>query len=192
MEEKNVLTEGEEKKSVIQEILEDIVLIAVVILAVQIITNYIGIFSIVDGESMSPTLHDKEYLWVDKLSYHLSDPERFDVVIFPVDYDTEEKHLVKRVIGLPGETIYIDEKGSIYINDEVLVEGYGKEVIDENKRGRASNKITLGQGQYFVLGDNRNNSSDSRSLDVGNVYRDDILGRVLMRLYPFQRIGLIK
>ena len=172
--------------------MEYIVWLAAVILAVQFLTRYVGVFSVVDGASMEPTLYHQEYLWVDKVEYHLSDPERFDVIIFPVMYDGEEKHYVKRIIGLPGETVQIDEKGVIYINGEVLQEGYGKEVISYYNRFRAEQPITLGEDEYFVLGDNRNNSSDSRTSIVGNVKREDIVGRVAFCLWPFDKIGVIK
>lgn len=184
--------ENEEKKPLIQELVEFIVWLAAVILAVQFITRYVGVFSVVDGESMEPTLYHQEYLWVDKIDYHLSDPERFDVIIFPVTYGGEEKHYVKRIIGMPGETIYIDEKGMIYVDGEVLEEGYGKEVISHYNRFRAEEPITLGDDEYFVLGDNRNNSSDSRTSIVGNVKRSDIVGRVAVCLWPFDKIGVVK
>lgn len=184
--------EEEEKKPFIQELVEYIVWFAAVVLAVQFITRYVGVPSVVDGASMEPTLYHKEYLWVDKVEYHFSDPERFDVIIFPVNYGGEEKHYVKRIIGLPGETIQIDEKGVIYINGEVLKEGYGKEVISHYNRFRAEEPITLGEDEYFVLGDNRNNSSDSRTSIVGNVKRDDIVGRVAVCLWPFDKIGIVK
>lgn len=184
--------ENLEKKSLVREIVEYIVWLAAVIVAVQVITRYIGVFSVVDGESMEPTLYDKEYLWVDKLDYHLSDPERFDVVIFPVEYTGETRHFVKRIIGLPGETVYIDEKGSIYIDDQILPDPYGKEVIAEYNRYRAAEPITLGPDEYFVLGDNRNHSSDSRVDTVGNVKRSEIIGRVAVCLWPFDKIGVVK
>ena len=159
--------ENEEKKPLIQELVEFIVWLAAVILAVQFITRYVGVFSVVDGESMEPTLYHQEYLWVDKIDYHLSDPERFDVIIFPVTYGGEEKHYVKRIIGMPGETIYIDEKGMIYVDGEVLEEGYGKEVISHYNRFRAEEPITLEDDEYFVLGDNRATSMDSRNSQIG-------------------------
>ena len=187
-----VIEDNEEKKPLIQEIIEYIVWLAAVFLTVQFLTRYVGVPSIVDGASMEPTLYDKEYLWVDKVEYHLSDPERFDVIIFPVVYGGEKKHYVKRIIALPGETIQIDEKGVIYINGEVLQEGYGKEVISYYNRFRAEQPITLGEDEYFVLGDNRNNSSDSRTSIVGNVKREDIVGRVAVCLWPFDKIGVVK
>lgn len=183
---------AESRKALIKEILSYVVWLAAVFIAVQVITNFIGVFSVVDGESMEPTLYDKEYLWVDKFDYLISEPERFDVVIFPVEYVGETRHFVKRIIGLPGETVYIDEEGVIYINDQVLEEGYGKEVIAPYTRQRAAQPITLGEDEYFVLGDNRNHSSDSRYESVGNIKRENILGRVSFCLWPFDKIGKVE
>ena len=95
---------------------------------------------------------------------------------------------IKRVIGLPGETVRIDNQGDIYINDELLEEDYGREVIEDP--GIAEDGITLGADEYFVLGDNRNNSSDSRDPDVGAVSKSQIRGHVWLRLRP--DFGLIK
>ena len=161
-------------------------------LVVQLIITFVGVFSIVDGDSMQPTLYDKEYLWVDKFSYLVSEPERFDVVIFPIEYRGVDSHFVKRIIGLPGETVYIDENGVIFINDKVLPDTYGKEIISEFNRHLAAEPITLGPNEYFVLGDNRNHSSDSRFDSVGNISRDRLMGRVVARLWPLNKIGIVK
>ena len=115
---------------------------------------------------MEPKLSDQDNLIVDKITYQFKDPERYDIIVFPFQYE-ENTYYIKRIIGLPGETVYIDREGNIYINDELLEDGYGREVIKEP--GRAYEPITLGDDEYFVLGDNRNNSSDSRDPSVGNV-----------------------
>ncbi len=179
-------------KAVIKEILSYIIWLAAVFIAVQVITKYIGIFSVVDGESMEPTLYHGEYLWVDKFDYVINEPERFDVVIFPVEYFGEDRHFVKRIIGLPGETVFIDEEGVIFINEQELKEGYGKEIIAPYTRQLAAEPITLGPDEYFVLGDNRNHSSDSRYESVGNIPREKILGRAAFCLWPFDKIGKVE
>lgn len=184
----------EEKKKInwLKEIGEYIIWIVGAFIVVQLITNFIGVPSIVDGASMEPNFHDGEYLWVDKVEYYFSEPERNDVVIFPVNDGIGETHYIKRIIGLPGETVYIDEKGSIFVNDVQIPDVYGKEVIKENNRHLAASPITLGEDEYFVLGDNRNHSSDSRLSTVGNIMRDRIVGRVVFRLWPFDKIGKIR
>ena len=181
-----------EKKSWVKELLEYVIWLGGVWIAVQLIINFVGVFSVVDGDSMQPTLYNGEYLWVDKFTYQFSEPERFDVIIFPIVYRGENSHFVKRIIGLPGETVYINENGVIYINGEVLPDTYGKEVIAEYNRQLAAEPITLDSDEYFVMGDNRNHSSDSRFESVGNIERDRIMGRVVARLWPFNKIGTIK
>ena len=195
MDEKKLLelvNEEPPKKSWVKELIEYVIWLGSVWVVVQLIISFVGVFSVVDGDSMQPTLYDKEYLWVDKLTYQFSDPERFDVVIFPIYYHGEDTHFVKRIIGLPGETVYIDENGVIYINGEVLPDTYGKEVIAEYTRHMAAEPIVLGEDEYFVLGDNRNHSSDSRFESVGNITRDRLMGRVVARLWPFNKIGIVK
>lgn len=193
MDEKELLAEinKETKNAALKEFLSYVVWLLGVWITVQLIIHFVGTFSVVDGDSMQPTLHDKEYLWVDKLSYHFSEPERFDIVIFPIMYRGRESHFVKRIIGLPGETVYIDESGVIYINGEVLDEDYGKEAIAEYNRYRAKEPLTLGEDEYFVMGDNRNHSSDSRVESVGNIERSRIIGKAVVRLWPFNKIGMV-
>ena len=91
---------------------------------------------------------------------------------------------------MPGETIRIDDEGNIYIDGEVLDESFGKETIKDP--GRASQPITLGEDEYFVMGDNRNNSSDSRDPVVGNIHRDEFIGKAWMRIWPLGEIGMIR
>ena len=101
-----------------------------------------------------------------------------------------KEYYIKRIIGLPGETVQIDENGNIYINGELLEENYGAETIQNP--GRAAKPITLGDDEYFVMGDNRNNSKDSRSEEVGNVKRSQIIGRAWLRIWPLNKFGLLK
>lgn len=140
---------------------------------------------------MEPTLYNGDNLIVDKISYRFRDPERFDIIVFPFQYK-EKTYYIKRIIGLPGETVQIDDKGNIYIDGEVLTEGYGREVIRPEAVGLAREPILLGEDEYFVMGDNRNNSSDSRTEIVGNIKRKDIIGRAWLRLWPFSRFGILR
>ena len=160
-----------------------------VLVVVFAVVTFIGQRIEVVGSSMYPTLEDKDNLLVDKFSYRFHDPERFDIVIFPYRYEPNNKY-IKRIIGLPGETVYIDDKGTIYINGEVLEENYGYEVIKDS--GRAYEPITLGEDEYFLLGDNRNNSMDSRDPNVGNLTFDELIGKAFMRVYPLKKMGMIK
>lgn len=155
------------------------------LLVTYLLLNYVGQRVAVDGSSMVPALEDGDQLLVDKLSYQISDPERFDIIIFALK-DDPDRYYIKRVIGLPGETVQIME-GIIYIDGEALEEDYGLAEIADAKR--AEEAITLGEDEYFVLGDNRNNSKDSRSDEVGNVSRSQILGKAVFCLWPISRFG---
>ena len=132
-------------------------------------------------------MSDGDSIMTDKISYRFNEPKRFDIVSFPYD-DAAYPYLIKRIIGLPGETVQIKE-GKIYINDELLQESYGLEVIQSG--GLADNPITLGADEYFVMGDNRNDSTDSRFAEVGNVKRADIMGRAWLQIWPLSEIGLM-
>ena len=138
---------------------------------------------------MESTLQNGDNLIVDKISYRFSDPKRFDIVVFPFQYE-EDTYYIKRIIGLPGEIVQIDTDGVIYINGEVLHESYGLEVIKDP--GRAIEPITLGEDEYFVMGDNRNNSTDSRTELVGNVKRSELIGKAWVRIYPFSKFGKLR
>lgn len=135
---------------------------------------------------METTLYDGDNLIVNKFVYRFGEPKRFDIVVFPFKY-TKNTYYIKRVIGLPGETVRIDAHGIIYINDEILSESYGREVIKDP--GDALEGITLGKHEYFVLGDNRNESADSRDPSVGIVTKDQIIGKAWFRIYPFSKMG---
>lgn len=165
-------------------------LLCVLCLTYLVIT-FVGQRTEVEGESMETTLSDGDNLIVDKITYRFNDPQRFDIVVFPFQYK-EDTYYIKRIIGLPGETVQIDEQGRIYINGEELAESYGREVIRPENIGIARDPIVLGEDEYFVMGDNRNNSSDSRTEIVGNIHRDDIIGRAWIRIWPFEQIGILK
>ena len=145
--------------------------------------KFIGTHTMVEGTSMEGALHNGDYLLVDKLSYNLGKPKRFDIIIFPYN---EEKYYIKRIIGMPGETIRIAE-GKIYINGVELLESYGAEPMLDG--GLATEEFTIGPEEYFVLGDNRNHSTDSRSENVGTIKEEKIVGKAFFRFYPFDNFG---
>lgn len=128
----------------------------------------------VSGDSMEPSYHDGDRLVMEKVSYRMGVPERFDVVVFP---RRGNYYLVKRIIGLPGETVQISAGGDIFIDGRLLEEDYGMEPIDD--AGIAENGVMLGENEYFVLGDNRNHSVDSRNAGIGNVSIDEITGKIV-------------
>ncbi len=181
---------GEEELDLKKEIMSWVFYIAFVVVLTYLIIHFVGQRTVVDGRSMENTLHNGDNLIVEKLSYRFGDPKRFDIIVFPPKGSPKD-HYIKRIIGLPGETVQIDADGNIYINGEVLEENYGKETI--LNPGAAAEPITLGEDEYFVLGDNRNNSRDSRDAEhVGVIKRKDITGRAWVRIWPLSDIGVLK
>lgn len=179
-------------KRILREILSTSLYLLGVLCVVYLAIHFLGQRTQVQGSSMEPTLSTEDNLIVDKISYRFHDPERFDIIVFPFlpDWPENKTYFIKRIIGLPGETVQIDEEGNIYINDEILKESYGKETIINP--GRAIDPIKLGKDEYFVLGDNRNNSSDGRDSTVGNIKRENITGRAWLRIWPLNKIGFVK
>jgi len=139
----------------------------------------------VHGDSMEPTLCSGDVLLVDKLTPNISGYNRYDVVVFRYRY-REEQYYIKRIIGLPGETVQIAE-GNVWIDGVKLEDDFGVEPIEKAKR--AIEPVVLGDGEYFVLGDNRNHSSDSRDSDIGNLTKADMIGKAVWRIWPLSQIG---
>lgn len=176
-------------KKVLKEVLSTSVYILFVLCAVYLVIHFVGQRTQVLGSSMEPKLSSEDNLIVDKISYRFHEPERFDIIVFPFRYE-DNTYYIKRIIGLPGETVQIDEDGNILINGEILTESYGKEVI--KSPGRAYEEIELSDDEYFVMGDNRNNSMDSREPSVGNITREEIIGKAWLRIWPLDKFGFIE
>lgn len=172
------------KREIISTTLYLFCVVALTFLFIQ----FVGQRTHVNGDSMNVTLQDGDNLIVDKLSYRFKDPERFDIIVFPYQYQ-EKTYYIKRIIGMPGETFQVID-GMVYIDGEMLDESYGKEVMDY--AGIASEPVELGQDEYFVLGDNRNNSSDSRDPSVGIIHGDQIIGKAFIRIWPLNKFGILK
>lgn len=178
-----------EKERELRELLGWVVYILIVVCATYLIVTYVGQRTKVSGDSMLNTLHSGDNLIVDKISYRFRDPERYEIIVFPYRYE-EDTYYIKRIIGLPGETVQIID-GFVYINGKQLDEHYGREVIEDGKYGIAAEPVKLGKDEYFVLGDNRNHSSDSRETSVGVLHREELIGRAWVRIWPLDSIGVI-
>ena len=129
-----------------------------------------------NGSSMKPVLESGDVVLMNRLSYDIGKPNRLDVVVFERE---GQQPGIKRIIGLPGETVQI-KNGSIYINGELL------------KAGAAEYPVELGEDEYFLLGDNRESSEDSRFSGIGNIKRENLIGRVWLRFQPFSRLGFVR
>ena len=183
------MKEKDQDRSIFKEILGWLVYIAILLAAVYVLITYVGQRTEVSGHSMEPTLQHGDNLIVDKISYRFHDPSRYDIIVFPYKYE-ENTFYIKRIIGLPGEIVQVKD-GYTYINGKKLTSDiYGREVMDEP--GIAEEPVKLGKDEYFVLGDNRNHSSDSRDPSVGVLHRKDLIGRAWVRIWPFSDIGFIR
>lgn len=177
-----------EEKNIFKELLGWLVYILIIFGLTYLVITFVGQRTRVTGSSMETTLSDGDNLIVDKISYRFRDPERYDIIVFPYQYQ-ENTYYIKRIIGMPGETIQIIN-GEVYIDGEILGEEYGAEEMQD--AGIAEVPVTLGEEEYFVLGDNRNHSMDSRDSRVGILKREDLVGRAWVRIWPFSEFGVIK
>lgn len=186
----------EHKTELIQEpapvwkvVLDYVIYLAVVVVCCLLFIRFVAVRSVVDGDSMNPTVLDRDNLIVEKVSYYFRAPDRFDVIVFELK-DQPGVHYIKRIIGLPGDTVQVID-GYVYINGEKLdSDVYGKEVMKEAYT--AAKPVVLGTDQYFVLGDNRNHSKDSRSAELGPIDRKQFLGRAWIRFWPIWKAKAIR
>ena len=175
------------EESILRELGGWIVYILLIIGLTYFIITFVGQRTRVSGSSMETTLQNGDNLIVDKISYRFRDPKRYDIIVFPYKYE-ENTYYIKRIIGMPGETVQIID-GKVYINGEELTDDvYGiTDYIEEP--GIAEEPLTLGEDEYFCLGDNRPVSYDSRYEAVGTVHRSEIIGKVWIRIWPLSEFG---
>lgn len=169
--------------------LKSVVVWAVEIVAVLILGIVLAIgcgkATIMQEGSMEPTLHAGDVLLINRMAYKFSTPKRGDIIVYKTNDDKQASTHIKRIIGLPGETVQIKD-GKILIDGETYQEEGFPSI--ENA-GVAETKITLDSSEYFVLGDNRNNSEDSRYSDVGNIKKKNIIGRIWFVASPWEHFG---
>ncbi len=166
-------------KKIVKELLDTSIYLLVVLVLTYLVITFVGQRTQVSGSSMETTLSDEDNLIVDKISYRFSEPKRFDIIVFPFEYE-EDTYYIKRIIGMPGERVQIDGEGNIYIDGEVLEESYGREIMESP--GRAWEEITLAEDEYFVLGDNRTAEIPVWAILSGRILSDG----------PFSEYGHLK
>lgn len=180
----------ESKKPVVMKILIDVFIWVAQIAAVIFLAYFIIYYALektnVIGISMEGTLSNHDPIIIDKFSYRVSDPKRFDVIVFKQSGREHSYYNIKRIIGLPGETLQFKE-GNILINGEIVEDVVNAEPMANY--GLATEPIILEENEYFVLGDNRNNSEDSRFASIGTITREEIIGKAFLRLSPFNFVN---
>lgn len=176
------------RKRLVRELFIWIGEIAAVILLSYLIVAFGLVRISMIGDSMQPTLQDGNSIVVNKMSYRFKKPKRNDVIVFKQSGSEHSYYNIKRVIGLPGETVQIKD-GFVYINGKKLKEEFRFDEIANG--GLANEEIKLDAKEYFVLGDNRNASEDSRYTNIGLVMKQDIVGRAWMRVKPFDFVSKI-
>jgi signal peptidase I len=182
--------EKRSKRSLLTKIFIEFFIWAAQIAAVIFLAYFIVYYALEQtnmiGVSMETTLNDGDKVVINKFSYRFNDPKRFDVIVFKQSGKEHSYYDIKRIYGLPGEMLQIKE-GLIYINGEVVLDKITTELMANY--GLANEEIKLEENEYFVLGDNRNNSEDSRFASIGNIRRDEIVGEAFVRLKPFNFIN---
>lgn len=182
--------ESYERKEKVSKIVKEIIIWVVELLLV-IGTAYFIIHYAVEkttmvGESMEPILLNEDEIIINKFAYRFTDPKRFDIIIFKQSGKEHSFNNIKRIIGLPGEKVSIKD-GIVIINGTPIEEKITVEAM--TTAGVAEEEIKLDENEYFVLGDNRNNSEDSRFASLGNVVKEDIIGKAWIRLDPFNFVN---
>ena len=163
--------------------------IAIAVLFALVLVYFVGYRADVVGPSMLGTLAEGDEVLVNRFVYKLTQPKTNDIVVFFPNGNEKSHYYVKRVIGVPGDKIQI-KNGAVYVNGELFDEKVDTAAIED--AGLASEEITVGEDEYFVLGDNRNSSEDSRYANIGNVKREYIIGKAWFRISPLRKIGFIK
>ena len=176
------------KKKIVINVLITLGEVAVVILLAFLLTHYGFEVYTITNQEMNPTLEKDDRILVNKLSYRIGSIKRNDVVVIKQNGTEHNYYSVERVIGLPGEHVQI-KGGKVYIDGEKLDEKYDFPIMENG--GLALEEITLDEDEYFLLCDNRNNGEDSRNANVGNVLRENILGKAWVRMNTIEFVGFI-
>lgn len=163
--------------------------IAIVLIVSFVFVYFIGHRTTVVGSSMNPSLENGEEILVNRFTYKVTQPKANDVIVFLPHGNEKSHYYIKRVIAVPGDTVQI-KNGAVYVNGGLFDEKAETAAIED--AGVATDEIMVGEDEYFVLGDNRNSSEDSRYANIGNVKKEHIVGKAWFRVSPFKKIGFIK
>lgn len=172
----------------IKEFIKDTFKYIIVIVVVLVLAIYVVSLQQVVGPSMSDTLNNNDIVLLDKISYRFTDIKRGDVVSL---YYADTKYLIKRVIGLPGEYVEFQDN-KLYIDNKYMEEDYVEDVITDDFSLSELGYDEIPEDMYLVLGDNREDSLDSRDASVGLIPKEDIIGKVRIRIWPLNKIGIVK
>ena len=174
---------------ILKEVLFTGAQVVVVIFMAFVCVYFFGMRTSVVGQSMADTLKNGDQILVNRFAYKLSNPKENDIIVFYPNGNKKSHFYVKRVVGVPGDTVQIKD-GDIYINDKLLHESITVDEIED--AGLAKDKITLSDDEFFVLGDNRNNSEDSRYANIGNIKKEYIVGKAWFVVSTNKRFGFLR
>lgn len=183
---------GRKKKKVNMALVKEVCVWAVEILITLLLAftfvYFIGLRTSVVGQSMAETLNGGDEILVNRFVYKVTNPKQNDIIVFLPNGNEKSHYYVKRVVAVPGDTVLI-ENGALYVNGELFEEEIEAASIED--AGLAAEEITLGTDEFFVLGDNRNNSEDSRYANIGNIKKEYIIGKAWFRVAPWGKFGFI-
>ena len=175
--------------SIVKEVISWVAEIAITLVIAFTFVYFVGLRTSVIGQSMADTLSNGDQILVNRFIYKVTDPKPNDLIVFLPNGNEKSHYYVKRVIAVPGDTVQI-KSGAVYVNGELFEEEVDVSAMEE--AGLAADEIKLEEDEYFVLGDNRNNSEDSRYANIGNVKKEYIIGKAWFIVSPFQDFGFLK
>ena len=174
--------------AIVKEVLTWTVEILITLLVSFTFVYFIGLRTSVVGQSMAPTLNGGDEILVNRFVYKVTNPKPNDIIVFLPNGNEKSHYYVKRVVAVPGDQVLIAD-GVLYVNGEPYEEE--TEVTPMEDAGLAAEEITLGENEFFVLGDNRNNSEDGRYANIGSIKKEYIIGKAWFRIAPFHDFGFI-
>ena len=174
--------------SIVKEVISWVAEIAITLVIAFTFVYFVGLRTSVIGQSMADTLSNGDQILVNRFIYKVTDPKPNDLIVFLPNGNEKSHYYVKRVIAVPGDTVQL-KSGAVYVNGELFEEEVDVSAMEE--AGLAADEIKLEEDEYFVLGDNRNNSEDSRYANIGNVKKEYMIGKAWFVVSPFKKFGFL-